>query len=142
MRHIVAPISCVNASNCRASFCRTHSRVALMLCRIADRIPYVVSMRHNVAPRHIVTCDISSHPYSCARAGPPQSPNMDRGRRSSACSYATRLATLRETRQNKHEQSKASLAKHGQDRTGKDSLTQQPASQVASLGKEGQDREG
>ena len=73
MRHIVAPISCVNASNCRASNCRTHSRVALMLCRIADRIPYVVSMRHNVAPRHIVTCDITSHPYSCARAGPPQS---------------------------------------------------------------------
>ena len=80
----------------------------------------------------------SSHPYSCARAGPPQSPCMDRGRLSSACSYATRLASLRETKQNKDEQSKASLAKHGQGREG------QPRSATCfagSFAREGQDRE-
>jgi len=118
MRHIVAPISCVNASNCRASFCRTHSRRGSRVGCVKAQI---------VTLRHIVTCDITSHPYSCARAGPPQSPDMDRGRLSSACSYATRLASLRGTKlrfareeqQNKDEQSKASLAKHGQDREGR-----------------------
>ncbi len=131
MRHIVAPISCVNASNCRASFCRTHSRRGSRVGCVKAQI---------VAPRHIVTCDITSHPYSCARAGPPQSPDTDRGRLSSACSYATRLASLRETKQNKDEQSKASLAKHGQDREGQPRSATCFAGSFAREGRTGQGR--
>ena len=98
-------------------------------------------------------------PYSCARAGPPQSRFACR-----LCQCANRYtATYRRThipvRGRAHpnhltwiaEDSArhaatlhASLrsAKRDTERTGKNNLAQQPASQVASLGKEGQDRKG
>ena len=108
MRHIVAPyvvsMRQIDARHNAAGAALTRHAIRVqvvshrgsldVVSMLHNAAPYLVSMRQSVARHNAAPRLADSGPT------PPQPPplSQDRGRRSSVCSYATHLATLRSQR--------------------------------------------
>jgi len=116
---------CSIPTSCVASWIAYHMLCQCVITSHRDTLSHVTYRRTHIPVRG------RAHPNHLTRIA-----------EDSARHAATLHASLRSAERSRTKTSKAKLRSRSTDRTGKDSLAQQPASQVASLGKEGQDREG